>query len=288
MPSNSWPSSPPRLQEWAALHTQLIWVYRGEVHASGRDLRSEDAKLTCWLLLQGTVEIEGKRARHKAGPGHWVIPPTCGRHQRFSPEARILSLSFRVDWPGGVALYDPGSGLVVPAARFPDLARTAGRLCAEVEKEFPGAANHLFLEEGSLAQHWRIHRLFADWLEAFSALMDESGVRPFRPEALDLRLARALQHIDRHALNRPFRQRDAARQAGLSVAQLNRVFIRHLGKLPRDRYEERRRQAASLLLTQTARPLKAISADLGFCSPAHFSRWFTRSFGQPPNRFRQS
>lgn len=287
MPDDLPEVSNPRLQEWAALHPQLFWVYRGEVHASGRNLRSEDSKLTCWLLAKGEVEVTSKLGVLHARAGSWVIPPTVGRYQHFSPDARFLSLSFRVDWPGGLALYDPGVGMVVAAQKYPVLEQVAVRLCELVERDFPQAGNQLFLEAGSLGQHWHLNLLFADWLGAFSAMMEQEGRQPVRPNATDLRLARALHYIDRHALNLPFRQAEMAGKAGLSVAQLHRLFNRYLGKTPTERYEERRQQTALMLVEQTNRPLKAISNDLGFSSAAHFSRWFNQRLGCSPSEHRQ-
>ncbi len=275
-----------RLEEWSSLHPQLYWVYRGDVHPLGRRVTTGDPRLIAWLMLEGTVEVRSRAGRWQAGRGEWMFPPSHGRTQHFSPGAKILSVSFRVDWPGGRSLYDTSAGRVARAADFPRLERAAVALCRAVERRFPDSSNHLFLESGTLDAHWEIGRLFLDWLRAHAEAMGRLRIPAWRPHAPDERLGRALLAIEQHALHRPFRERDLAAAAGVSVPHLHRLFSRHAGTTPRTRYEERRHQTATLLLAQSDRPLKAIAADLGFSSPAHFSRWFRAKSGCAPSDYR--
>ena len=277
----------PRLEEWSSLHPQLVWVYRGEVHPLGRRVTTDDVKLTGWLMLAGSVEVRTGTGRWRASAGDWMFPPNLGRAQRFASRTRILSVSFRIDWPGGRSLYELRDARVIASARIPELERAAVALCATVERLFPGASNHLFLETGTLDDHWEIQRLFLDWLRAHAAAMARLRVPRVRPYATDERLGRALRAIEQHPLHRPFRERDLAAAAGLSVPHLHRLFARHSGATPRARFEERRLQSAATLVAQSDRPLKAIAADLGFSSPAHFSRWFRAKAGTPPSACRQ-
>lgn len=275
-----------RLEEWSSLHPQLYWVYRGDVHPLGRRVTTGDPRLIAWLLLEGSVEVRARTGRWRAGRGEWMFPPSHGRTQHFSPGAQILSLSFRVDWPGGRSLYDTTAGRVARAADYPRLERTAVALCRAVERRFPDSSNRLFLESGTLDAHWEIGRLFLDWLRAHADAMARLGVPAWRPHAPDERLGRALLAIEQHPLHRPFRERDLAATAGVSVPHLHRLFARHAGATPRARYEERRHQTATMLLAQSDRPLKAIASDLGFSSPAHFSRWFRAKSGCAPSDYR--
>ncbi len=275
-----------RLEEWSSLHPQLFWVYRGDVHPLGRRVETKDPRLIAWLLLAGSVEVRARAGRWRAAEGEWLFPPSHGRTQHFSAGAQILSLSFRVDWPGGRSLYDTSTACVAAAAEYPRLERTATALWRTVERSFPDASNHLFLESGTLDAHWEIGRLFLDWLRAYADAMARLGTPIWRPHAADERLGRALMAIEQHPLHRPFRERDLAAAAGVSIPHLHRIFARHAGATPRTRYEERRHQMAAMLLTQTDRPLKAIAADLGFSSPAHFSRWFRAKSGAAPSACR--
>lgn len=275
-----------RLEEWSSLHPQLFWIYRGDVHPLGRHVTTGDPRRIAWLMIEGSVDVKSRTGRWRAGPGEWMFPPGYGREQHFSPGARILSVSFRIDWPGGRSLYDPSPGYVAAAADFPRLERAATALWRTVERRFPDSSNHLFLESGTLDAHWEIGRLFLDWLRAYADAMARLGAPTWRPHAADGRLGRALLAIEQHPLHRPFRERDLAISSGVSVPHLHRLFGRHAGTTPRTRYEERRHQTATMLLAQTDRPLKAIAADLGFSSPAHFSRWFRAKSGCAPSAYR--
>ena len=81
---------------------------------------------------------------------------------------------------------------------------------------------------------------------------------------------------------------ELSRAAGLSVAHFHRLYVGQTGKTPRERFEERRQQAAIMLVEQSPRPLKVISADLGFSSPSHFSRWFGKRVHSAPRARRQN
>ena len=277
-----------RFQEWSNVHQQLLWSYRGAVHPKGRNRETTNTNLFGWLLLRGSCETTCVSGKRRAGRGEWMFPPFGPRHQLFSKGARIISICFRLDWPGGKSLIDPGVGVVLRTADFPDLEATANGLCEYLEAEFPSAFNDLFLHPSELRQHLEIGTLFAQWLKAYGKAMEVAGIVPFRPYEEDPRLARAMQLIEMHALNQPFREVTLARSVGISAPQLNRLFTRHLGMTPKERFEERRRRSAIALLEQTARPIKAVSADLGFSSPAHFSRWCVKALHLAPREFRRT
>jgi AraC-like DNA-binding protein len=281
------PPASARLQEWANVHTQLLWSYRGLVHPKGRDSFSRGKTLFGWLLLHGSCTTKCPGGMAIARAGEWMLPPFGPRHQKFSRGARIISVAFRADWPGGQSLYDHGAGRVIKAADFPDLKARALEQLEYIEREFPQASNQLFLEVGTLAQHWELQVRFAAWLRAYAAMAEQIGIEAARPWERDPRLDRAVQLIERHALNRPFREAVVAREAGLSVAQFHRLFVRQFARTPRERFEERRQQAAVALVEQSQRPLKVVAADLGFSSPSHFSRWFARRQRVGPRELRR-
>ncbi len=277
-----------RLQEWSNVHTQLLWCYRGPVHPKGRDVETRSRNLFGWLLLRGSCVTTSATGTTRAEAGEWMLPPFGPRHQKFSAGARIITVAFRAEWSGGQSLYDHGGGIVLPKREHPAMEQTATELVEFIEREFPAAGNELFLEAGTIAQHWELQLRFAGWLRAYALALESIGVKPIRPLAADPRLANAMQVIERHALNLPFRESTVAREAGMSVAHLHRLFVGQTGKTPRERFEERRQQAAVTLVEQSQRPLKVISADLGFSSPSHFSRWFSKRLKTAPRARRQN
>ena len=85
----------------------------------------------------------------------------------------------------------------------------------------------------------------------------------------------------------PLSLEDIADQTGLSRRQIERLFKRHLGQVPKRYYLELRLRRARELLLQTAMPIMDITTACGFQSPPHFSKCYRRQFGYPPSLERQ-
>lgn len=79
---------------------------------------------------------------------------------------------------------------------------------------------------------------------------------------------------------------EVAAGAGLSSAQLNRLFNRHLGAPPARLARARRLEHAAKLLVATACQIAEIAAACGYADQATFTRAFSRSFGLPPGKLR--
>ena len=277
-----------RVQQWSSVHAELLWSYLGPVHPNGVDKHSVSQNLFGWLILRGTCTCKSHRGDVTAKTGQWMFPPFGPRHQKFSPEARIISVSFQLHGPGGRSLFDHGSGVIIPGSDQPALEKAARKVVAVIEREFPDASNQLFLKMATLPQHWELQAAFMDWLKVYTAAMESAEVLPTWPELPSGRFADAVQKVERHPFGQPFREAEIARHAGLSVPHLRRLFIKQIGKSPKERFEERRAKAAQSLVTDSEKPLKAISVELGFSSAAHFSRWFSQRFKASPRKTRSS
>jgi AraC-like DNA-binding protein len=73
---------------------------------------------------------------------------------------------------------------------------------------------------------------------------------------------------------------------GLSVSQINRLFLRQF-RVSSHGYFERRRQAYAIAALQSsARTVKEVAYELGFSSLPHFSAWAKRRLGHSPRVFR--
>lgn len=83
------------------------------------------------------------------------------------------------------------------------------------------------------------------------------------------------------------RPADLARAAGLSPAYFSRLFRAATGRDPQTFLIERRMQAAQRLLAETALPVAAVAARLGYADPYFFTRQFTARVGCAPRRFRR-
>lgn len=77
-----------------------------------------------------------------------------------------------------------------------------------------------------------------------------------------------------------------AREAGVSPAQLVKLFRRHLGTTPiRHVWEVRTRRGAQLL-RETGLTVGEVAFRCGFQTPFHFSRWVRELFGVSPRALR--
>jgi transcriptional regulator GlxA family with amidase domain len=88
-------------------------------------------------------------------------------------------------------------------------------------------------------------------------------------------------------IENPLSLEEIATQTGLSRRQIERLFKRHLNRVPKRYYLEMRLKRARELLLQTAMPIMDITTACGFQSPPHFSKCYRKQFGYPPSEERQ-
>ncbi|WDR07250.1 AraC family transcriptional regulator [Devosia rhodophyticola] len=84
-----------------------------------------------------------------------------------------------------------------------------------------------------------------------------------------------------------FDAKTIAREAGLSVSQLNRRFRASFGESPKTYWQHHRLDLAQSMLTGTPSSISRISETLGFSDINYFSRWFRRQSGMAPSQFRR-
>jgi transcriptional regulator GlxA family with amidase domain len=87
-------------------------------------------------------------------------------------------------------------------------------------------------------------------------------------------------------IEEPLPPRVVAGKLGITVRQLERLFIRYMNRSPKKFYVDLRLQKARNLLMQTEESITAISVACGFNSTAHFSKTFKMQFGVPPGTYR--
>jgi AraC-like DNA-binding protein len=274
------------LAEWAHLHAHLIWIYDGPVDPTGRTGQREAPHLTAWLLRAGEVELRVRHIRIKAHAGQWVFPPPGIVWRRFSEDARIISVRYRASWPSGEELFSDGLGVSLQADDYPELERTARPLAVFVKRQFPNPDMHLLNAPATLEVHLRLQKLFASWLDASVRALSQAGLVPARMGHIDARLLRAVQFVERHILSTPFAERNLAAKIGLSVSQLNRLFLHQFGVSSHGYYERRRREYAIAALRGSSRTVKEVAYELGFSSLPHFSSWAKRQLGEAPRVYR--
>lgn len=81
---------------------------------------------------------------------------------------------------------------------------------------------------------------------------------------------------------------DAAREAGLSPRQLERLFQDALGESPAAYLRDLRLRQANWLVRQTRKTITDIATECGFADSSHFAKWYKEFFGQSPVRDRKA
>lgn len=86
------------------------------------------------------------------------------------------------------------------------------------------------------------------------------------------------------AVEEPLKRDTLASRAGISLRQLERLCLAHLGSSIAEIYLAIRLDRAAELLRSTGLPVTQVAMACGFRSPAHFSRRYRQRFGKPPSR----
>ena len=89
-------------------------------------------------------------------------------------------------------------------------------------------------------------------------------------------------------LDEPFSAVQLAKSAGLSVRQVERLFLRHLGVTPGRYYMRLRLERARELLRQTNMPILDVAIATGFTSHSYFAQSYRLQFGRPPSEERRT
>ncbi|GHD14486.1 GlxA family transcriptional regulator [Tianweitania populi] len=89
-------------------------------------------------------------------------------------------------------------------------------------------------------------------------------------------------------LDEPLSAVQLAKAAGLSVRQVERLFLRHLNMTPGRYYMRLRLERARELLRQTNMPILDVAIATGFTSHSYFAQSYRLQFGRPPSEERRT
>ncbi|MBT4890461.1 MAG: GlxA family transcriptional regulator [Rhodospirillales bacterium] len=87
-------------------------------------------------------------------------------------------------------------------------------------------------------------------------------------------------------LEDPIERDELASSVGLSVRQIERLFMKYLKMTPARYYMELRLKRAQMLLSQTSMTILEVSIACGFVSASHFSKCYREMFTHPPRQER--
>ena len=268
-----------RLIDWSQLRLNILWIYEGAPVIplrKGADKNTETSS-SVWLLERGTAWVGPDDASMQAFQAPcWVFLRHDGHRHRFSHDACILSINFRIMWPDGVPLFNVASTLTAPVDRHRGLDRASRRLLDWVEKRFGNTRLDLAFQIADLQDFFVFQRLASNWMAAYAEAMLALGCLPSRMRGVDERMMQVLLNLYACDSGEMSSVADLAHEVGLSVSQLNRRFVLAFGETPKQCMNRRCYERACQLLLSTREPIKQIAHGLGFKQPSHFASWFRR------------
>lgn len=276
------------IASWTSLRTELIWIYEGAIHPLNRNRRTDHlVGYWVWIVKQGSAEVALGRRQLRAGSGQCLVSPRGLLTQRFSDDAKILSIHFTCNWPSGKELFEETHGTVFDVASYPKFQRKAAALAGLVRRLIPPTNDIHFGEQRvGYAGFLAIGRAFSDWLEIFSETLLDQGFSYAPVELVDGRLLHAIQCLRKVSLSQPFPGALLEQECGLGRSQLDRLSVQSFGMTTREFWAQRRLDAAKAYLATASNSIKEVSFLLGFKQASHFSHWFQQRAGCPPEAYR--
>jgi AraC-like DNA-binding protein len=256
---------------------ELVMAYDSRVSQAGAN-RSDfmDLCYACWYIRRGSVSLACGDAEQRARAGVWVFTePFMPRSQRFSDDAEILSLRFRVDWRGLSYLPPIRPPRLLRQRRAPELLPLAEQIIA--------CGAHLNTD----ADDCRLAARFHDWLSAWHRRRGAPAGGEQERIAANPRVNRLLTALAGHVGLGVIDYDRLRVDIGLSRAQIDRLSKAHLGLTPRQWCERRCLSQAERWLRAEAASIKEIAWRLRFVDASHFAKWFRRQTGMAPTEYRR-
>lgn len=276
-----------RMSDWANLRSEFVWIYEGSIEPCYHDAKNHQPGQSALLILDGIMTVNTNKGVAKAKKGQWCFPTQGQRRQRFSKDTCVLSIHFKLNWPGGQPLFDSDVAIILDASDYLGLEQQARALYDVVKTQLPGAASDLPWLNGDIESHFILQNEFSAWLCVYVKSIIASGVTPSRLGLIDDRVLHVVQIIDHLPIDATLKTRSIAADVGLSPSQMDRIFTKQFNLTPRQYYERRKLQQAVEMIKGTPLSIKQIAYEMGFQSLPYFSRWFSQKTGLSPRQFQQ-
>lgn len=228
----------------------LIWINRG----GGR------------IMFDGT--------QHGFGPNSAIFVPANTVYQLdLSIGAAGWQVSVPEDLPAPLPLAPVLAGVSKPLAQ-----NLLTKAFVGIQDEFIG--NHPFRGAAMAYSVGMLAVLFAR--------MDQEAARQdVSKDSARRRLMRRFIARLNERYNTADTVKDYARELGVTTTHLTRVCRQTAGKPTTQLIQERTLEAARQMLTRSTSRIGDISTQLGFSSPAYFTRLFSEKTGQSPKAYRR-
>ena len=234
----------------------------------GADTQFVVGETTCPLTDDTAVLVNGWQ------PHSYVHVPE-------RPRTVILALYIEPEWlqifrPGWVASGGPGF-----------FSQPVGQVSARIRRLTMDLATEMMTRPDNKAAHEQmLSDLMITVIERFTPWRSfPASIRELHSMSGDWRIRRAVATINSGGLT-PESIGSWAKETGLSRAHFFRLFEAAVGAPPKVYMNVLRMERAVDLVLNRPQSLHAISAELGFTEPAHFTRFFRNHAGVSPREFR--
>lgn len=290
MPTEDNPINEILLRDWWTLRLSLIWAYWAQPVSRKHYEADPGSSFQIWRVDAGYVRLRSRSKWSRGRSGEWLVMAGDKQGHEFSGDAKLLSINLVAHWMDDQPLFALNGPLRMDASEVPRLNRRGEdlvRACpafALPHRQVPA----MLAEPSSPQEFMRIRACFHSFVEVWIEAMLAAGARLTRTGRIDPRCAEAIRHIDANAVCGRVDQRQLARRVGLSVSQLNRLFVRDIGITPETYQQRERINHAKRAVIESTVPIKQIAYSMGFRHLSHFSVWFRRKVGCSPRNYREN
>lgn len=262
------------LDELGARVRSVAIAGQGPMGGRARAPRHENAHQLIWINRGGgRVMLDG--VQHGFGPNSAIFVPANTIY--------LLDLSLgAAGWQVSVP-----TDLPAPLPQAPVLASVSKPLAQNLmTKSFVGIQDEFIGHD--------VHRGSAmaysvGMLAVLFARMDEDATRKdVAKDSARRRLMRKFVARLNQRYNTPDTVRDYAEELGITTTHLTRICRETTGKPATQMIQDRTLEAARQLLSRSNSKIGDISTQLGFSSPAYFTRLFSEKTGQSPKAYRRT
>lgn len=292
MPHTNAPSKI-KLMDWSRLRTELLWAYEG-LPLSPHFHAIEVDTVMCWLLLKGSVTAQSPTCGQvTAKAGQWLFVAMDKTAHDFSHDALIISLRLVIHWPTGQPLYNHHKWICFESSEHPQLLIYARKLIKQAErivKMSPDPQHNrtrIAIVPCDFEDYLALENATLRWAHYYNRAMQKLGIKRMTITPMDVRVSECLKFLEQLPMDRQFDEKQLARSLGLSLSQLNRIFVQAMDCTPKSYAETLRLNDTIKLLATTPIPLKELAFTMGFKQPSHFASWFKKKTGLYPKEYRQ-
>ncbi|PIE15504.1 MAG: AraC family transcriptional regulator [Rhodobacterales bacterium] len=236
-------------------------------------MRSYSSHLLLWFTSgQGRITVAGTSRGYGA---HNAVFIPAGVMHGFEIFAQAFGTAVFIPKVLGLPFPDETAHLRIrDAAPQSEL----NSILANLDRELRGT-----LPERIRAAHYHTG-LLAVWLKRQTLLHLQEQSSPDAAQRLASRFTEMLEDQFQSGMN----VRQYAEALGVTPTHLSRVCNRACGRSASRLLHDRLIFEARRLLRETDTPIRQVATDLGFRSPAYFTRAFQQYTGQTPSDFRRS